>query len=258
MTMRKLLLTVLLMLTVVMLSSCSDVFDQIVYDDDYLVLRDAYETYQNKEVDDLDDLARLINKVTLETSRSNVMIETSIYDDESLIEKRRGSGVIVRTDQVFTYVLTTLDLLENDKGMTLELSVNDYLLREHSASIEAQSEEHRLALLKITKPIKDVLPAIDLAEQSPQTGEQVLLIGFQAQVINAINLGIVTDYRNDVLPGLELMETDIPTDDYGLGGAVIDMNRDMVGMLYLISQDEEAAGYAVALHTIKAFLSIAF
>lgn len=258
MTMRRSLLIVILMMTVLALSGCSDVFDRIVYDADYLALRDAYETYQNKEVDDLDDLARFINRVTLETSRSNVMIEVSIYADESLLEKRHGSGVIVKTDQVFTYVLTTLDLLEKEEGTTLDLSVNDYLLREHSASIEAQSEEHELALLKITKSIKDVLPAIDLAQQSPQTGEQVLLIGFQAQVINAINLGIVTDYRHDVLPGLELMETDIPADDYGLGGAIIDMNHDMVGMLFLISQDEEPAAYAISLLTVKAFLSSVF
>ncbi|MFP4186936.1 MAG: serine protease [Acholeplasmataceae bacterium] len=248
---------VLLLMTLA-LSSCSEAFEWIVYDPDYLLLRDDYENYQNKEVDDLDDLARFINRVTLETSRSNVMIEASVYDDESLLERRRGSGVVIRMDESSTYVLTTLDLLEKDEGETLDLSVNDYLLREHSASIEAQSEEQRLALLRIKKSRRDALPVIDLAEERPRVGEQVLLIGFQAQVINAINLGIVTDYRDDVRAGYELMETDIPSDDYGLGGALIDTNHDMVGILTLIVNDETATAYAVTLFGVKDFLSTVF
>lgn len=221
--MKKLLLIMTLASSLFMLAGCE--FNEV--SQEYRDLRSAYDRMIEDEIVTIQGLADFINNATLETSLSNVKITVTVYQDDTIVETRYGAGVVFASIGAHAHILTTYGLLELTEGTNILVKVHDYLNREHMASVRLRAEEDQMAVLRIIRPQVNPLPVVTMAQQLPFAGEQVLLIGFQNQVINAMSMGRILALPDDEQ---NLITTNVPTDIYGMGGMLVNTSHQLVGI----------------------------
>lgn len=221
--MKKLLLFVTLASSLFMLAGCE--FNEV--SQEYRDLRHAYDRMIEDEIVSTQNLADFINHATLETSLSNVKITVAVYENNTIIETRYGAGVVFASVGAHAHILTTYGLLEVTEGTNILVKVHDYLNREHMASVRVRAEEDQMGIIRIISPLVNPLPVVTMALQLPFAGEQVLLIGFQNQVINAMSMGRILALPDDTQ---DLITTNVPTDIYGMGGMLVNTSHELVGI----------------------------
>lgn len=250
--MRKRLIMLLSVIMVIMLSGC----ETLLVDDELKGIKDHYEAYQDRNLDDFEDLATFINTATLETSRSSVKIKVSVYDEQrEFVEERLASGIIFDEEAAYVHVMTAFHVTDVMQGYTKTVRIYDYLEREFTGFIREESDTLGISAIRMIKPMVNPLLPIELAEVPPIQGEPVLLIGFQSGIINAMTMGVIT--------GLDIvieedqrtyMATDLPSDDFGDGAMIINLMHQLVGMQHHALIGEDIITYAMMLDAISAFI----
>lgn len=159
-----------------------------------------------------------------------------------------GSGVIVSSEG---YILTNNHVIE--EADEIDVSLPDG--RKAIAKVVGTDPETDLAIIKINLPD---LPSITLAHpEQAVVGDVVLAIGNPFGVGQTVTMGIVSALgRNDV--GINTYENFIQTDAAvnpgNSGGALVDVNGDLVGInsaIYSRSGGSLGIGFAIPVSTIK-------
>jgi len=250
--MRKTLAYAIMVIALIALSGC-----ELGFEDD--ALRDArehYGTYEDNDLVSQDELADFINTATLETSLSSVKVKINVYDAErTLVEEREASGVVFQEEAAYVHILTAFSVTDVPEGSIKTVRIYDYLEREFTGFIREESAEAGLSAIRMVKPLVNPLSPVETALYSPVVGEPVLLVGFQRETVNAINMGLVTGVDvADPSSGLSSMTTDIPSDIHGNGGMIVNLMHQLVGIQSHVVTDEGIVNHAVPLSTIKAFM----
>ena len=159
-----------------------------------------------------------------------------------------GSGVIVSSQG---YILTNNHVIEEADEIAVSLPDG----RKAIAKVVGTDPETDLAVIKIDLPN---LPAITVGHsEQAVVGDVVLAIGNPFGVGQTVTMGIVSALgRNDV--GINTYENFIQTDAAvnpgNSGGALVDVNGDLVGInsaIYSRSGGSLGIGFAIPVSTIK-------
>ncbi len=203
------------------------------YDDLYL----EYLTHLEKNEVNYQSTIDYFNHVSSETIKSVVHIEKAIYG----IGSSSGSGVIIKADQNYYYILTNNHVIYvSDSIYKVDYIITDYLGNEYSAVLIENSEDYDLAILRIIKQSIE-LPIIDFSTHNPNRGANLAILGFPSFQLNAITIGDVIDYAPievssasyEIINVLfDILICDVPVKSGSSGSVVINKQYQLVGIVY--------------------------
>jgi S1-C subfamily serine protease len=137
-----------------------------------------------------------------------------------------GSGVI--WDEQGT-IVTNQHVVAASEQVEVVLASGDRL----PAEVEAASRDFDLAVLRVER---DGLPAAEFADELPAVGEFVVAIGNPLGFENTVTAGIVSGLHRSIPSGgqtpalVDLIQTDAPISPGNSGGALIDLDGEVVGI----------------------------
>lgn len=216
----------------------------------YKELKDQYYDYLENDIILKENFVDFINQSSLESSKSSVKIQVDIYHALGYkLSTKFGSGTIYKASEQSYFILTHNDLLKKTNLQTIRVQVTDYTGYIYTATIENQSDIYQLASLIIPKNIDRKLEVMTISNYQSFSKEPVLLISYTNMVINRMALGLIDEISDD--EGLVLFSTNIISDLYGNGGAIINTSSKLVGIQYNVD-DGNALGIGVV--SILAYL----
>ncbi len=165
-----------------------------------------------------------------------------------------GSGVIVRRIGDKLYVLTNNHVV----GDASEISIEMYDKREFRAKLVGKDPRRDLALVSFTTTDKNI-PIATLGDSDKlQVGDWVLAVGNPFGFLSTVTAGIVSAKgREGVGPGdtvADFIQTDAAINKGNSGGALVDMNGDVVGINSWIASPAGGnigLGFAIAINDAR-------
>ncbi len=121
-----------------------------------------------------------------------------------------------------------LSYTEEDLAISYEIFSNEG--KTTTAEFLMACESSKLMVLRVLKGTEFNLPPLTIASKRPLYGEPVLLIGNQAQVIDAKSMGLYLDIIVNDEESPTSVLTSIETDLFGNGGGVINTRHELVGV----------------------------
>ena len=134
-----------------------------------------------------------------------------------------GSGIILPNG----YVLT------NAHVVSLHSSVRVWTSEGNHASVPVHARDW-IRDLALVGPLETNLPSLSLISKKMNPGDEVFLIGFpgesESQPVAAITSGLVSRMRSNRCSGLEFFQTDALIAGGQSGGALVDIQGDLIGI----------------------------
>jgi Do/DeqQ family serine protease len=157
------------------------------------------------------------------------------------VEESLGSGVIVRGDGV---IVTNNHVVAGGQQFMVVLSDR----REFPAKVLLSDAHADLAVLKIDAG-GERLPALAIADTSGlQVGDLVLAIGDPFGVGQTVTNGIISALNRTTEEGGSYIQTDAPINRGNSGGALVDMNGDLIGInSFILSPSGASSGIGFAI-----------
>jgi Do/DeqQ family serine protease len=161
------------------------------------------------------------------------------------IEGSLGSGVIVRADGV---IVTNNHVIAEGQEITVALADR----REFPAKVLLADQRSDLAVLKIEVPAGERLPVLAIDDHADnQVGDLVLAIGDPFGVGQTVTNGIISALNRTTDPNGDAgayIQTDAAINLGNSGGALVDMNGDLIGVnTFIISQSGASSGVGFAI-----------
>ena len=233
----------LIVIVVMLLTSCSEVIDFFFAPDYREVTNDIFAKY----------------------IEMNLIVETS-SEVGSKEQTSQGSGVIYGKDTHFYYCLTNAHVVEtaaNAKNVTY--TVTDCYGVAHKATLVHADASRDLAVLKFISA--ESLCIVELAIFDPFVGQNVTVISTSNHLINAVTYGKVRTYdtvnitdsngNDDTRVTFPVIWHDAPMWDGGSGSVVLNMDMELVGINYAVatnSQGQFCYGFAVSVSHVREYL----
>jgi len=194
---------------------------------------DEFNQYKATDIESIHQFHNFINNTTYESSIAAVKIEVNIFTRlGAFVERRTGSGIIFHQDSVNYHVLTLYDFTKTENNQMMTIEITDYMNRTYRAYLRRESEEIGLSGIRFSKNPNRLLSYLEIADQMPKIGEPLVLLGFQNRILNAITMGMLTNYIYDDQDEIISLETNIVSDSYGNGGAVLNVFSKIIGLQY--------------------------
>jgi len=200
-----------------------------------------------------------VEQLTKQINPAIVEIEARAWTVDNSTKGSQQAGYLVRDHCIGAGVLLTStgEILTNHhvicgaQQITIHLygSTTDYDARKIGDDPEAD-----LALLKIEG---SGLPHFDLGKGSAvKQGQLVLAFGNPYGLGHSVNLGIVSSPSRelDAVSPTTYIQTDAPLNPGDSGGALVDLNGDLVGintLIYTNSGGSQGIGFALPLDTVR-------
>lgn len=163
--------------------------------------------------------------------------------------KSVGSGVIISKDGL---IITNAHVVQMANKIFVLLSDGE----QAEASPVAISPENDLAIIRIKskKPLKPVTIANDV-----MLGETVVAAGNQLGLENSVSSGIISGLNRNILSNGKpiltgLIQTDASTNQGSSGGALFNLDGELVGINIAIVQGANSVGLAIPYDKVKNFL----
>lgn len=165
--------------------------------------------------------------------------------------KSIGSGVIISEDGL---ILTNAHVV----SMASKIYITFYNGAREEASIVAVSHRDDLALIRVSSPpqIKPVRIANDL-----MVGETVIAIGNPLGLENSVTAGIVSGVNRELTDSSTgkvifrgLIQTDAPVNPGSSGGALLNLDGELVGINLAVVQTAQSISLAISFTKIKSVL----
>lgn len=170
-----------------------------------------------------------------ELSESIVLIKA--YNEKGEVEKF-GSGVVISENGL---IITNYHVLEGGVyfGVVMEGMEEGY--EYGTINVLGLSQEADLGLIKINVPTK---PLNIGTTENLKKGQKVVAIGNPLGFENTISDGIISAIRD--FDGVEVIQTTTPISPGSSGGALMDMNGDLIGITTLVTVDGQNLNFAVS------------
>src|SRR5499427_4668517 len=164
-----------------------------------------------------------------------------------------GSGILIDAAGL---ILTNAHLAYGRQSIAVTLDDGTRLL----ATLVGADPIFDLALLRIPRPVRGVLPTVALGDSDrTRVGEEVLAIGNPLGLDQTLTRGIVSG-MNRILPEtpfslLEpLIQTDAPINPGNSGGPLVNRCGEVIGINTAVISDAQNIGFAVPSNLAKAAL----
>lgn len=167
-----------------------------------------------------------------------------------------GSGVIIKSDDKSSYILTNYHVVEDISKAVVKLGDDQY-----TATAVGSDSKTDLAVIKIDK---GGLTALEWGDSDSVTvGEWVMAIGSPYGYENTCTTGIVSAlYRSDVLSSssgvgstvyTDMIQTDAAINPGNSGGALVNAEGQLIGInTYISSTSQSSAGLGFAIPASEA------
>ena len=233
----------LLMIVVMLLTSCADVIDFFFAPDYREVTNGIFEKY----------------------IEMNLIVETgSVVSSKE--RTSQGSGVIYAKDTHFYYCLTNAHVVEtaaNAKNITY--TITDCYGVVHKATLVHSDTSRDLAVLKFISA--DPLCIVELAKFDPFVGQNIAVISTSNHLINSVTYGKVKSYdtvkvtdskgNDDTRVTFPVIWHDAPMWEGGSGSVLLNMDMELVGINYAVSTNSQGQfyyGFAVSVSRVREYL----
>jgi len=167
--------------------------------------------------------------------------------------KSVGSGIIISKDGL---ILTNAHVVQMASKVYVILSDGNHA----EAAVEALSPQDDLALIKITPP--EPLRPARIAEDA-MIGETVIAIGNPLGLENSVSVGVISGVNRNIIgnngmtsPVLTgLIQTDASTNEGSSGGALLNLDGQLVGVNLAVVQGANSLGFAIPYNKIDRMLA---
>lgn len=166
-----------------------------------------------------------------------------------------GSGVIIKEDNKYYYILTNYHVIED--ANSLEITLNDE--KTYTGTIKGYQEDQDIALVTVKKSdIKDTskIAVINIGNSDNiKIGDQIYALGNAMGYGNSVTQGIISAKNREVTfdkdTTLNLIQIDAAINPGNSGGALIDQNGNLIGINTAKYANEyvEGIGYAIPINT---------
>jgi Do/DeqQ family serine protease len=150
-----------------------------------------------------------------------------------------GSGVIISPDG---YIITNNHVIKG--AVEISITLNDN--KTYIAKLVGTDAKNDIALLKIDTA--DKLPFVTFGDSdATQIGEWVLAVGNPFNLTSTVTAGIISAKSRDLSGGQSFIQTDAAVNPGNSGGALVNVNGELVGINTAISsQTGSYVGYSFA------------
>ena len=150
-----------------------------------------------------------------------------------------GSGVIISPDG---HIITNNHVIEGAAEISVTLNDN----KTYMAELVGTDPKNDIALLKIESD--ETLPVVPFGDSdSTQIGEWVLAVGNPFNLTSTVTAGIISAKSRDLSGGQSFIQTDAAVNPGNSGGALVNVNGELVGINTAISsQTGSYVGYSFA------------
>jgi len=178
------------------------------------------------------DLQEQIRQISLEVLEYTVTV-VSYYNEipESIFRRAQdsrmsqGSGILIARNENVVFVLTNKHVI--DGAISIEILLND----DRSFTISNSITHGSLDLGIMKFETEDDIPLAKIGNSDQiQVGDFVIAAGAPLGFSGTITFGIVSAVREDVIEGVNFIQTDAPINSGNSGGPLVDMNGYVVGL----------------------------
>ena len=150
-----------------------------------------------------------------------------------------GSGVIISPDG---HIITNNHVIKG--AVEISITLNDN--KTYMAELVGTDAKNDIALLKIDT--EDELPFVTFGDSdATQIGEWVLAVGNPFNLTSTVTAGIISAKSRDLSGGQSFIQTDAAVNPGNSGGALVNVNGELVGINTAISsQTGSYVGYSFA------------
>lgn len=232
-----------LIISVMVLTSCSDVIDFFFAPDYREVTNDIFAKY----------------------IEMNLIVETKSEVASKEITSQ-GSGVIYAKDSHYYYCLTNAHVVETEaNAKNVTYTITDCYGATHKATFVHADRSRDLAVLKFISA--EPLCIVELARFDPYVGQNITVISTSNHLINAVTYGKVKAYdtvkisdsngNDDTRVTFPVIWHDAPMWDGGSGSVLLNMDMELVGINYAVatnSQGQFYYGFAISVSHVREYL----
>jgi hypothetical protein len=245
--MKKVMLFVFVLLLSLTLFGCKDP-DK----DPAVILFNQYESYLEEDIMSPEFFDNFLNEASNQIIPGIVTIKKTIKNSFGLpVDTKEGTGFIYEIYDNSMRVLTAYDLvtLESEE-FTVTYEIYDYANRSYNALVLDRSEAYGLARLKFDT-IASVarIRKLMISNYIPMDNEPLLMISDYQRTHNSMVMGLLLSKNADT----DRYATTFPADVYSVGGVVIDMRNQIVGLTIRYYEDQAVI---IGLQSIRTYLNI--
>ena len=219
------------------------------------------------------DYATLTNKITSEIMKCNVTVYTKSYNtflgNTTSSSTKSGSGIIFyESTNDYYFLLTNNHVSVKDSSYDkVSYSIEDYKGQTYTGYVKDMKAEYDLAVLYFKKGSND-LGIISRATSNPAVGDEVVSVGQPKGQSNAISYGKVQQYNTapklnncqayESNVSFNVMRHNANTSSGSSGGAILDVNLNLVGIHYAGATDSNGNfvyGSAIPTDKVNKFLT---
>jgi len=216
---------ILLIVLLFMLTSCyeyevSTEYRELSSQFNQLVIRDLHQE---------SSFHRITNELTTEWAQSNLKVHVKIFNQLGhLVEQRYATAFIIDQDDTHYFAITASDLFLIQNNQFISIDLYDYLGNVYHSSLMEQHDDYPISLLRLQKGSSS-LKQVVLSSQYPMVMEPIFLLGNPYQTQNLILSGLFQGIKDSRI------ETSIPSDIFGNGSAIYNIELKVIGMQVSVS-----------------------
>ncbi len=170
------------------------------------------------------------------------------FEEFAFVPNSGGSGFIIGDGK---YVITNIHVIENAK----KIAVRNGIGNARNAKVLRVSKNYDLAILELEKPFKKKFSFDEDKFVDPLPGEEVIILGYPAAGVTfdypTITEGIVS--KVFVGDGDGIFLTSATVNPGNSGGPVINLNGDLVGVIFAATNISEVAKATGVIETAMGF-----
>ena len=243
--MRKIITTLLIFALSFLLISC------VPQDEQTKLLQKQYDDYILHDIRDDAHFDALINGVSNEVIPGVVVIKMTGKDVfNRVISTSVGTGFIYATYEASVKIITSAKVIEQKQtNLNYAIEFIDYANQSYTGQIKHVDENMGVAILEFSVHVSSTkLKKLTLATDSPRVNEPLLMISNYQGSRNSLLMGLLLNKDDESFS----YETSIPYDAHSIGGTLMNMQHQVIGLL-ISYEDQEA--YVINLDMLKQFLS---
>lgn len=208
-------------------------------------------------VTDVSDIVDNVMPAIVQVTNMSVEEYNTFFGTYSKPAQSAGSGIIISQDSDYLYIATNNHVVSNSKSLTITFSDNSAV----SAELVGTDEQTDLAVIrvKVSDLEKKTASTIKVAtlgsSDSLSVGESAVVIGNALGYGQSVTTGVISALNREVsIEGSsgetytnKLIQTDAAVNPGNSGGALLNMNGEVIGIVSAkySSTDVEGMGYAI-------------
>lgn len=217
----------------------------VIYQSDTKTSKDTDSTGSAKTSNTVESVAENTAASVVEVKTSTIQRGTFFGD---YVTSGAGSGVIISEDG---YIVTNNHVIENANEITVTLKSG----KDYKATLVGTDEKTDIAVLKIDA--KGLTPATFGDSTSVAVGEQIVVIGNPLGSLGgSVTTGIISATGREIEVEnmtMTLLQIDAAVNPGNSGGALFNLNGELIGVVNAkySSEEVEGLGFAIPINTAK-------